>query len=185
MAAPRYVKTSSVPRTPSYSSPDVVPQHWGPNRPADLLSGQPVGGPLGYQGPDQGYALKLTGLFDDRIVLSAADERNGVSRADVHGGCVQVALKRAALFGRAPVVYDLEVAYCGWGWLDESPSADLVELRGKYFGGVADPHHYTQSRHLVATVADQALLLTPAQVAQQYQSDWRLFLDAPADPGTS
>ncbi len=179
MAAPRYVRTDSLRLAPSYSSPKVVPQRWGPDRPAELSFGQPVGGPLGYQGPDQGYALKLTGLFDDRITLTETDLAHGVQLQDVHAGCVQVGLKRASLLGRAPVVYDLEIAYRCWGWLDDNAPTELVSLRSECFAGVSDSHHYTQARRLVAAVRAEVLLQSPADVAQLYDADWRQVLDQP------
>ncbi len=177
MATPRYIGTDLSRRSPSYSSPDVVPQRWGPDRPAELTFGQPVGGPLGYQGPDQGYALKLTGLFDDQISLTETDLANGVQLEDVHAGCVQVALKRASLLGRAPVVYDLEVAYRCWGWLDSNAPEELVSARSECFASVSDSHHYTQARRLVAAVKADVLLRSPANVAQLYDTDWRQLLE--------
>lgn len=176
MAAPRYVSPAADACAQSYASPDVVPPHWHPNRPADLSSGQPTGGSLGHQGPDQGYALKLTNLFDTQIALTNTDRVNGVAHADVHAGCVQVALKRASLLGRAPVVYDLEIAYRCWGWLDDAAAPELVALRGDYFHGVAGSHHYQQARWLVAAVPATVLVLSPTEIARQYDTDWRSLL---------
>ena len=58
---------------------------------------------MGSQGPDQGFALRLARAFRSRLRLGP-----GEHVADVVVGCVGVALKRAALFGRAPVADDLE-----------------------------------------------------------------------------
>ena len=45
---------------------------------------------------------------------------------DVAAGAASVALKRASLFGRAPVVHDLTVAFGVWGFLDDDPDGDLL-----------------------------------------------------------
>ncbi|MEZ5139615.1 MAG: hypothetical protein R2711_12865 [Acidimicrobiales bacterium] len=72
--------------------------------------------PHGRPGPDQGYLLKLVPLLRDELVLA-----DGEDRRDAEAGGVAIALKRASLFGRAPIVHDLRVAYTVWGLL--SPSA--------------------------------------------------------------
>ena len=45
---------------------------------------------------------------------------------------LNLALKRASLFGRAPVVHDLEVAFTIWGFLGAAPP-ELVALRRPLF----------------------------------------------------
>ena len=51
-----------------------------------------------------------------------------------------------SLFGRAPVVHDLRIAFTIWGFLDPAPPAELVALRLTAFEGAADPHHYDAVR---------------------------------------
>ena len=80
MAAPEYVPTDPT-AVPHYRSPDVVPASWSADRAGSVGVAQPIGEGLGSQGPDQGYALTLTHLFDDRVVLAP-----GESRADVMAG---------------------------------------------------------------------------------------------------
>ena len=92
-------------------------------------------------------------------------------------GCVGVALKRASLFGRAPVIHDLTVAFTVWGFLDPSPPAELVSLRRGLFEGAANQNHYPQQRAIVDAVPESTLRLTPEQVAERYRSDWRSLLD--------
>lgn len=190
MSAPRHIPTDPLAHTRSYSSPVVVPHGWRADRPGDLPAVQPAGGPLGHQGPDQGYALTLTELYADLIVMTDADRRNGVSPADVHAGCVLVALRRASMFGRAPVVHDLDIAYRVWGWLDlpggpDGTAADLVAVRGRFFVGVAEPHNYTQQRRLVAAVDERVLTLTPAEVRDRHEDDWRAVLAGEAQDGAA
>ncbi len=80
-----------------------------------------------------------------------------------------VALRRAALFGRAPVIYDLEMAFTLWGFLGDPP-ADLVEYRKSLFQAAS--HDYWAQRPIADAVAESTLRLTPVQVREQ-MSDWR------------
>lgn len=172
MAAPEYVPNAPLQTTRSYTSPDAVPDAWTATRPAELDSGQPSGGLMGHQGPDQGYALRLCRQFDGRIHLADGEDPHDVER-----GCVQVALKRASLFGRAPVIHDLEIAYTVWGYLDADAPGALVAARRTLFEGVAERHHYAEARHLVAAVPESVLRLSPAEVTTRYESDWTVLLE--------
>ncbi|HEX2272761.1 MAG TPA: hypothetical protein VHG90_02690 [Acidimicrobiales bacterium] len=168
MAAPDYVPVplSDQPRQALDLPP---PRHWMADRPGDLDRGQPLGPKLGRPGPDQGYALKLVDLIRDRVKVG-----EGERLEDALAGAVAVALKRASLFGRAPVMHDLELALRLWGFLDESPPDDLVELRRHLFAGAA--HHYWDQRAIPDVVPESTLQLTPAQLADRL-SDWRSLLD--------
>lgn len=172
MAAPEHVPVAPLERTRSYTSPDAVPDAWRADRPADLGGVQPSGGLMGHQGPDQGYALKLCRRFADDITLAPGEDRHDVDR-----GCVQIALKRASLFGRAPVVHDLEIAYRIWGYLDSDPAAELVAARRPRFEGVAERHHYADARQLVACVSDDVLRRSPDAIAATHTSDWSSLLE--------
>jgi hypothetical protein len=167
MAAPDYVPTplSEQPRESLRLPP---PRPWMADRPADLQRGQPVGPKLGRPGPDQGYLLKLTEDFEDRVEVAEGEQAE-----DAIAGCAAVAMRRAALFGRAPVAHDLELALRLWGFLGGAPD-DLVEFRRRLFGGAA--HHYWDQRAVTDLVPDETLKLTPAKVADRL-SDWRQLLD--------
>jgi len=69
VAAPDYVPVSPVDRPRSYESPDHVPLAWTSDRPGDLVGRQPRSPRFGYQGPDQGYALKIAKTFADKVHL--------------------------------------------------------------------------------------------------------------------
>ena len=143
-----------------------------PERPADLKAFQPRGRGFGNPGPDQGYGLKLARRFDGRMQLQPGEHAE-----DVVAGCLGIALKRAAAFGRAPVIHDFELAFGLFGFLDKAP-ADLVERRRKLFAGAA--HHYWDQRNVCDTVSDEALLLTPAAVREKALSGtWPELLDRP------
>ena len=137
MAAPRHVPLPPTEEASTYRSPNVVPSSWVNRRPADLDSVQPSGGSLGHQGPDQGYALRLCRSFRERLHITEHEHLDDVER-----GCVQIALKRASIFGRAPVVHDLEMAYRIWGFLDASADTELLRERSRLFEGLSESHHY-------------------------------------------
>ena len=175
MAAPDYV-----PRPPSeqprvYQSPPRRPDPWMADRPAELSgAGQPSGGRLGSQGPDQGYVLRLARQFDDQLQLGVGEHHE-----DVIAGAAAVALKRASLYGRGPVVHDLRVALTIWGYLDEDPDTDLVALRRPLFEDVANPHHYGDRRAIADMVPAEVLGATPDAISERHRDDWRSLISVP------
>jgi hypothetical protein len=173
MAAPEYVPLKPVdPAHRSYTSPDYVPDPWRPDRPGELEGGQPRGARLGNQGPDQGFALLLAERFGDRLRLAPGEHAD-----DVVQGCVSIALRRASLFGRAPIVHDLTIAFTIWGFLDDAAPAALVALRSKAFEGLGHTaHHYDELRALVDGVPEATLRMTPEQVKAAYPSRWQELL---------
>jgi len=124
---------------------------------------------LGTVGPDQGFALKLARRFDDRIEVRPEEHK-----ADAVAGCVPVAMKRAAVFGRAPMIYDLELAFTLWGFLGGAP-AELIDIRVAAFQGAA--HDYWIQRAIVDQVPNATLALTPAAVRERLPV-WRTLFDA-------
>lgn len=174
MAAPEYVPAFTTRPTRTYGSPPWRPGEWLADRPADLGTPQPSGPGLGWQGPDQGYVLKLVRLFDDRLTLA-----DGERAHDAEAGCVSVALRRASLFGRAPVVHDLTVGFAVWGFLAPAP-ADLVALRRPLFDGVAHPHHHAGRHRIGALVPADVLRLGHDEVTRRAASDWRSLIDVAA-----
>ena len=172
MAAPEYVPSKAVETVRTYSSPPRRLGSWKADRPGDLGgAGQPHGSHFGNQGPDQGYALGLARRYQGTIFPSDAERPD-----DVTAGAVAIALKRASLFGRAPVMADLRVAYTLWGFPDVAAPPELVELRTKLFAGVGHPHHYAELRRVADSVADGTLRLTPDEVAERYGTDWQSLL---------
>jgi hypothetical protein len=171
VAAPEYVPQNPAERLRSYKSPPRRPDSWVPDRPADLTGRQPTGPMLGNPGPDQGYALVLADGFSGKLRL---DE--GISETDAIAGCLGVALKRASLFGRAPVIHDWTVAFTVWGFLDDQPSGELRSMRRKLFEDAANPHHYEDVRRIADLVPEETLRKTPAQVTEEHRADWRRLL---------
>jgi len=166
MAAPDYVPNQTPPADRHYVSPPRRPQPWMADRPAGLSHGQPVGSGLGVPGPDQGYALRLARRFEDELLLSAGEQA-----ADAVAGCVGVALRRAALFGRAPVAADLEIAFRLFGFLPPAPDESVAAWRKELFRGISHPHHYAEVRHLVDSVPEQVLRMPPGEVEAACAAD--------------
>ena len=166
MAAPDYVPNDTAVGDRHYVSPPRRPQPWLADRPAELTEGQPTGAGLGVPGPDQGYALRLARRFEGHLLLSPGEHAD-----DAIAGCVGVALKRAAAFGRAPVAVDLEVAFRVFGFLSPAPDESLVAWRKELFAGVSHPHHYAEARHLVGLVPDAVLRMAPSEVEAACAAD--------------
>ena len=171
MAAPEFVPNTLAqqPRR-GLALPPARP--WRADRPGDLGPRQPRGDSFGAPGPDQGYALTLVRHFERRLVVG---EHEAV--ADAVAGCLGVALRRASLFGRAPVIHDWTVAFTAWGFLGEEVPAELVEHRRPLFDGAA--HHYHDQRAIVDAVPEDTLRLAHGQVVERFPRDWRAFLGLP------
>lgn len=177
MAAPEYVPEDPTddPRL-VWVSPPRRPASWMADRPGDFpREFQPRGARLGAPGPDQGYAYTLLRLFDDKVHLV-----DGERRDDADVGAVEVAMKRSSLFGRAPVVHDVTVAFTVWGFLDENAPAELVKLRRALFEGVSLDSSYGRRRTIADAVPEATLRQTHQAVAAAYASDWRSLLDVTA-----
>jgi hypothetical protein len=139
-------------------------------RPGDLGGPQPDGFLLGNVGPDQGYALKLVRHVEDRLHLGRVDHDDAVA------GCLPVATKRCALFGRAPIIHDLTAAFTVFGFLDPDPPADLVDWREPLFDQVHHDHHYLRRRAIADRVPAEVLLRSHTDIARTYATDWRANL---------
>lgn len=171
MAAPKFAPVSPIDRTRGYESPRYVPEEWYLDRPAEIDGRQPVGPRLGYQGPDQGYALTLAKRLRPELRL-----QDGEHAADAIAGCTALAMRRASLYGRAPVLPDLRLAFTIWGFLDDNPPAELVAERRRAFVGIAEAHHYVERRALVDSVPEATLRMTPDEARAAYRSNWRSLL---------
>ena len=110
MAAPKFSPVAPTDQARSYESPDYVPENWMPDRPAEIAGFQPAGPRLGNHGPDQGFALRIASQLRPKLQL-----QDGEHADDVVHGCLGVALRRASLFSRAPVVHDVNIAFTIWG----------------------------------------------------------------------
>ena len=167
MTQPEYVPLS---RSDRVRSGEILPpaDRWVADRPGDLRGpGQPKGRSFGSQGPDLGYGLKLARSFADKLVLTSGEHTE-----DAVAGAFAVATKRASLFGRAPVIYDLELAFALWGFLGDAP-AELVAARKALFASAS--HHYDATRAIADAVPESTLRLTPIEVRTRL-TDWHTLL---------
>ena len=138
------------------------------DRPGEVVGGALQDGPgLGHQGPDQGYALKLAERFAGQLMLAAGERED-----DALAGCCAVALRRASLFGRAPVMHDLRLALELFGFLIDADAA-LVHWRQPLFAGAAGHHGYHVKLRLAELVPEETLRLTPAAAAEASAQNWR------------
>jgi hypothetical protein len=118
--------------------------------------------------------LKLANSFRERLHLQP-----GEHAGDVIYGCLGIALRRASIFGRAPVVHDFTIAFTAWGFLDGSPPAELIAARARLFEGVSHQlHHYEEARVLVDMMPESTLRMTPAEVAAAYPQRWKELVGA-------
>ena len=169
MAQPEFVPFHAGDRV---RAAERLPAHggWRQDRAAELVApGVPTGARFGTPGPDQGYALTLAARFVDRLDLA-----DGEHKEDAVAGCVGVGLRRASLFGRAPVIHDLDLAFTIFGYLGGAP-ADLVAFRAPLLQGAA--HDYWAQRDVADKVKEPTLRLTPAQARAQL-AEWRSFFVA-------
>jgi hypothetical protein len=170
MTQPSYVPIGEADQVrPAYRL--KTPADWRQDRVAELLSPvHPRGRDLGVPGPDQGYALLVAHqLFADRLELTP-----GITTEDALVGAAAVASARAALFGRAPVGKDVELALILFGFLGDAPP-DLIARRAPLFQAAA--HHYRQQRRIVEAVPEETLRLTPDLVRDRL-ADWRQLITA-------
>jgi hypothetical protein len=144
---------------------------WRADRPGDLGAGQPTGTLLGRPGPNVGYALTLAKRMRDRLSLGPHE-----SADDALAVIGEVAMKRAAAFGRAPVMADVDIAATLLGYKGEVDRA-FVRWRTRAVHGAQ--HDYEKRRAIVDAVAD-AVLRMPPQVAPlliEFRSQLRQSVD--------
>ncbi len=153
MAQPPYVPHAPGKAARHYSSPPQRLGGWRADRPGELSDGPlPAGEGFGHQGPDQGYALRLARHFAPQLQL-----HDGEKPRDVVAGCVMVALKRASLFGRAPVTDDLQVAFDHWRYRDATAPIEVVASRRELFAGAGGHDGYPIRCRIADEVSPEAL----------------------------
>jgi hypothetical protein len=129
-------------------------RQWVANRPGDLPAGQPTGKLLGSPGPNIGYALTLANWVRDQLVLAPHEHR-----ADAIAVAAEIAMRRAALFGRAPVMPDVEFAMQILGYRGDA-DPDFVAWRMRAVQGTH--HDYYERRSLVDAIPVDVLRLVPS-----------------------
>lgn len=128
-------------------------QSWTADRPGDLVAGQPTGNLLGRPGPNVGYAVTLAARMRDSVRLAPHEHL-----ADALAVIAELGMKRAASYGRAPTLPDVEIAASLLGYQGDADDA-FAAWRSEVIHG-AD-HEYGVRRSLVDAVPDAFLRLPP------------------------
>ena len=174
MAIPKFTPTDPIDEPRVYGSPDFVPVPWKLDRKSEIVGRQPKGDGLGNPGPDQGYVLLLAARVRDRIRVQP-----GESIDDVIAGSITIALRRAAQFGRAPVMADILIALTIWGWLLDNPPLDIVSIRQKLFAGLGNTvHHYAESRVIADMVPETTFRISLEKLTASMPMSWRALTGA-------
>jgi hypothetical protein len=147
---------------------------WRPDRPGDLGPSQPGGALFGRPGPNVGYAYTLAQRSKDRLRLGPFEHAH-----DAVAVIAEIAGKRAAQFGRAPMIGDIDLAIALLGY-DGSASDAFVKARTAAVSEAG--HDYRRRRALVDAVPD-ALLRRPSAPAASEIESWRASMPAPAASG--
>ncbi len=150
-----------------------APRRWQPNRPGDLRAAQPTGPMLGNPGPNVGYAYTLAERLRERFVLDGHEHLD-----DVIAVVAEIAGKRAATFGRAPIAHDIDFAAALLGY-DGSGDPRFVDARVRLVHEAG--HDYSRRRALVDAVSD-ALLRASTDEAKRRAPDWRAQLASQLSP---
>ncbi len=114
-----------------YADDELPPSRpWRADRPGEV-SGSPDVVMFGAIGPDAGYIGRLAAGYMDRIVAGVSN------KADLVAGAEAIAMRRASVYGRAPIGADLEVGLLVLGAFEGAPgdwsslqSAIAVKVRG-------------------------------------------------------
>jgi hypothetical protein len=130
---------------------------WVADRPGDLSGTQPSGPLLGRPGPNVGYAVVLAHRVRDRLSLGAHE-----SIDDALAVVAELAMKRAASFGRAPVMADVDTATSLLGYEGD---VDPVFVAWRVRAAHGASHEYGTRRALVDAVPDAVLRMPPKTAA--------------------
>ena len=152
---------SDTPRQAQNLAPGVAmppARAWRLHRPGDEVAiGQPHGELLGEPGPNIGYALTLVHRAQSRFALAPHEHFDDA--AAVVG---ELAMRRAASYGRAPVAADVESAMLVFGY-QGGCAPDFAAWRATSVQGAH--HDYPRRRALVEAVPIDELRLTPQALA--------------------
>jgi hypothetical protein len=135
---------------------------WTATRPGDQPVGQARGPLRGAPGPNIGWAYTLVNRVKDRFKL-APSEYVGDAAAVV----AEVASRRAASYGRAPVIRDVEFAASVFGY---DTNDDFATARARLVYDAA--HDYYRRRAVFDSVPDE-LLRAAANDVRTASAQWR------------
>jgi hypothetical protein len=139
-------------------------RRWQSDRPGDLEAESPQGGLFGNPAPNVGYAYTLAEHVANRLELTQHEDIH-----DVLPVLAEIAGRRAALFHRAPVIHDVEVAMTILGY---DGSADPAFARARALLVHEAGHSYYRRRAIVEAVPE-ALLRRPRGEIDSAVYEWR------------
>jgi hypothetical protein len=128
-------------------------RHWHAERPGDLPAESPRGALFGTPGPNVGFAYTLAEVRADQLERT---EHEAIH--DVVPVIAEVAGRRAALFGRAPVIHDVDAALKLFGY-DGSADPDFSRARELLVHEAG--HSYYRRRAIVEAVPEEVLRKPP------------------------
>lgn len=124
---------------------------WRADRPGDSAARPPTGALVGSPGPSVGFALTLARRAGDRLQLEPGEHAQ-----DAIAVVAELAMKRAATFGRAPTTIDVDFALDLLGYTG-SAAIDVRAWRPEVVRG-AD-HSYVVRRRIADAVSSSLLRL--------------------------
>jgi hypothetical protein len=163
---------ADLPRHKQNLPPGLAPppaRDWRADRPGDLSGAQPDGALLGRPGPNVGYAYTLAARAREQLSLAETEHAD-----DAIAVIAEIAAKRAASFGRAPVMGDIDVAIALLGYDGVADDA-FVAKRARLVHEAS--HSYIRRRALVDAVPESLLRKRMAEVALSVDA-WRSQLAA-------
>ena len=122
---------------------------------------------LGRPGPNVGYAYTLAERAANRLRLDPSEHKD-----DAVAVIAEIGGKRAAMFGRAPVIADVDVAIMLLGY-DGTADSSFLRTRAHLVHEAA--HDYPRRRALVDAVSDDLLRLRGLELEQRVGA-WRAEL---------
>ncbi len=137
---------------------------WVRHRPGEVGPNEPTGALFGRPGPNIGFALTLVERQKASWQLGPHEHL-----ADAAAVVAEIAMKRAAGFGRAPVKHDVDIAVALLGY-DAGADDEWQPARARLVHDAE--HHYASRRRLVDAVPDALLRGTPGD-ARLAATGWR------------
>jgi len=131
---------------------------WRAERPGDNASHLPTGGLVGSPGPNVGFALTLARRARDRFRLEPGEHAD-----DATAVVAELAMKRAATFGRAPTTLDVDFATELLGYAGTAP-ADVRRWRPGLVRGAT--HEYVARRAIADSVSASVLRLSVTELPE-------------------
>lgn len=134
-------------------------RQWSNPRSGKITSSDANESLMGSAGPSGGFALKLVHEQLAKMVMSDDEEA-----ADIAIGLGVLVSKRASIFGRSPIIFDVHFFEVLFG-LDGTQDQSLIEFRKMFFRGAA--HSYLVQRQLADAVPESTLRLSQGALEAQ------------------